>query len=412
MQTFGEIVKLGDLPAEQKEQIRDAIIYSAEHVAEFYSETNKTPLDANKASMTYTRSYLPEIDKTSDRYKNGLVEGVTPEPEQINEADFSVPVMENGWFYRFTRKALNHSYRSVKERCVKFLQNIFNSYHDEKIADAYLSSANIVTDIDLLNFDDLLTLGTILFTNGAATFDGGFYKLKVPPEVADKMLSKYKEIITHTTQKEAVVKGEIGELAGFRVIKSRLQAFKPSNGKARFVAYGLTQKGEYPVGITSYDNLNAEIIYHKPGSNGNDELNQRGSIGLFVDGHGFYVYDDSVCITGEATITGLTSTEKFDNSKRSNLVSTTVAASNINPDVTYLELKKGATHKLAVTDGDGKSVANSTLTFESTNTAVATVSSASDTKGTITAVKEGSARIVISATGNKFNVVTVKVVAW
>lgn len=411
MKTFGEIVKLGDLPAEQKEQIRDAIIYSAEHEAEFYSETNKTPLDANKTSMTYTRSYLPVIDKTSDRYKNGLVEGVTPDPEQLNEADFSVPVMENGWFYRFTRKALNHAYRSVKERCTKFLQNIFNSYHDEKIADAYLSSANIVTSIDLLKFEDLLTLGTILFKNGATTFDGGFYKLKVAPEVADKMLTVYKDIVSHTTQKEAVVKGEIGEIGGFRVIKSRLQAFQAKNGKAKFVAYGLTQKGEYPVGITSYDELNAEIIYHKPGSNGNDELNQRGSIGLFVDGHGFYVYDDSVCVTGETAITGLTNQATFDDAKRSNLVSTTVAASNINPDVTYLELKKDATHTVAITDGDGKTIENSTLTFESTNKAVATVSTASGSEGKITAVKEGIARIVISTTDNKFNVVTVKVVA-
>ena len=209
--TFGEIVKLGDLPQEEKEQIRDAIIYSAEHEGEFYSEVNKTPLDENRTSMTFTRSYLPEIDKTSDRYKNGLVEGVTPDPEQINEADFTVPVNENGWYYRFTRKALNHAFRSIKQRCIKFLQNIFKSYHDEKIADAYLSSANIVTNIDLLKLNDLLTLHTILFKNGAVEFNG-FYKLKVAPEIADQMLIAYKDLITHTTQKESIVKGEIGEI--------------------------------------------------------------------------------------------------------------------------------------------------------------------------------------------------------
>lgn len=401
--TFGEIVKLGDLPQEEKEQIRDAIIYSAEHEGEFYSEVNKTPLDENRTSMTFTRSYLPEIDKTSDRYKNGLVEGVTPDPEQINEADFTVPVNENGWYYRFTRKALNHAFRSIKQRCIKFLQNIFKSYHDEKIADAYLSSANIVTNIDLLKLNDLLTLHTILFKNGAVEFNG-FYKLKVAPEIADQMLIAYKDLITHTTQKESIVKGEIGEIGGFRVIKSKLQAFKVSEGKGKFVAYGLTTKGEYPVGITSYDDMNAEIIYHKPGTNGNDELNQRGSIGLYVDGHGFYVYDDAICVTGTATIADLKNVDIFDNSKRSNLVSTTIAASNLYPNVTVFELKAGTAQTLVVTDEEGTTIAADTLTYESTNTDVATVSTA----GVVTGVKQGTSRIVISK-DDKVNVVTVKV---
>lgn len=401
--TFGEIVKLGDLPQEEKEQIRDAVIYSAEHEGEFYSEVNKTPLDENRTSMTFTRSYLPEIDKTSDRYKNGLVEGVTPDPEQINEADFTVPVNENGWYYRFTRKALNHAFRSIKQRCIKFLQNIFKSYHDEKIADAYLSSANIVTNIDLLKLNDLLTLHTILFKNGAVEFNG-FYKLKVAPEIADQMLIAYKDLITHTTQKESIVKGEIGEIGGFRVIKSKLQAFKVSEGKGKFVAYGLTTKGEYPVGITSYDDMNAEIIYHKPGTNGNDELNQRGSIGLYVDGHGFYVYDDAICVTGTATIADLKNVDIFDNSKRSNLVSTTIAASNLYPNVTVFELKAGTAQTLVVTDEEGTTIAADTLTYESTNTDVATVSTA----GVVTGVKQGTSRIVISK-DDKVNVVTVKV---
>lgn len=406
LKTFGEIVKLGDLPQEEKEQIREAIIYSAEHEAEFYSDVNKTPLDENKTSMTYTRSYLPEIDKTSDRYKNGLVEGETPDPEKINEADFTVPVNENGWYYRFTRKTLNHAYRNVKTTMTKYLQNIFNSYHDEKIADTYLSSANIVTSIDLLKLEDLLKLNTILFKNKATTFEGGFYKLRVGPEIADKMLVAYKDIITHTTQKESVVSGEIGEIGGFRIIKSRLQAFQVSSGKGKFVAYGLTQKGEYPVGITSYDDLNAEIIYHKPGTNGNDELNQRGSLGLFVDGHGFYMFDDSICVTGEATISGLTSVDVFDNSKRSNLVSETIAASNLYPDVTVFELAKSKTHTLVVTDENGTDITSS-CTFESSNTDVATVDNTT-TKGKVTAVKQGTARIVISK-GDAANVVTVKV---
>lgn len=299
-QTLGEMLALKDLPLEEREQISDAIRYSAEHEGELFTEVNHEKLDENKTSMTFIRSYLPKIDKTSERYQNGLLEGVTPSAEEINEAEFSVPVIENGWYYKFTNKAVNHAWLDIKSRCSKFLGNIFKTYHDEKIADAYLSSANTVSNCDLLELKDLLRLNTILYKNGAVPFAGGFYKLKVPCEVADAMLVAYKDIITHTTQKESVVNGEIGEIAGFRVIKSRLQAFAYNSvsGTGKFVAYGLTAKGEYPVSICAYDNLADSVILTPLGGLGDDPLKQRGAIGLYVDGHGFYVFDDAICVTG------------------------------------------------------------------------------------------------------------------
>ena len=42
MNTFGEMIKLGDLPEEQKAEIKDIILYSMEHEGEFYTETNKS----------------------------------------------------------------------------------------------------------------------------------------------------------------------------------------------------------------------------------------------------------------------------------------------------------------------------------------------------------------------------------
>lgn len=399
--TFGEMIKLGDLPLEEKTQIKDAILYSAEHEGEFYTETNKEPLDSNRTSITYTRSYLPEIDKTSSRYKNGLVEGETPDPEKINEADFTVSVMENGWYYSYTNKLMNHSYRSMKERFTKYLTNLFKSYHDEKIADAYLRSANVVTSIDIFKLEDLLTLATILYKNGAQD-EGGYYKLKVAPEVADKMLITYQDIITHTTEKNAIVKGEIGEIGGFRIIKSKLQAFAVNGGSAKFIAYGKNDKGRHAVTQVAYDDMNGEVIVQGLGSSGsNDPLKQRGTIGLYLDGHGFFVEDDAVCVVG--TLTDLTAVDKFDNAKRSNFVTSNVAASNLYPNVTTLELEKSKTFTLVVADETGKTVSG--LTFESTNEEVATVSEA----GVITGVKQGTARVVISK-DEVVTVVTVTVV--
>lgn len=408
IETLASMVKLGDLPEEEKTKLVEAIFFNVEHEAEFFDQVNKVKLDENRTSITYTRTYLPKIDKTSSRYKNGLVEGVTPSPEQFNEADFSVPVTEMGWYFRFTNKTLYHSYHDLKSDFVSYLSNLCASYHDEKIADAYLSSANVVTNIDLLSADDLLTLNTILYKNNAKPF-GDYYKLVVAPEIANKMLLAFKDLITHTTEKNALVTGEIGELCGFRVIRSRLQAFQCSEGKGRFVAYGKTMKGEYPVSIVAYDKKseNGQVIFKKPGQGGaEDALNQRGSIGLYVDGHGFYVFDDSICVTGIATISGLTPIAEFDNANRSNLVSYSVAASDLYPDVTFLELPLNETKTLVVKDEKGEVITANTLGYESTRPTIATVSES----GVITAVKRGSARIVISK-DDKVNVITVKVVA-
>lgn len=293
-QTLGEMIKLGDLPLEQKEQISDAIKYSAEHEGEMFTQVNHAPLDANKTSMVFMRSYLPKIDKTSDRYVNGLLEGVTPDPEQINEAEFSVSVIENGWYYKFTNKAMKHSWLSIKARCSKFLANLFKTYHDEKIADAYLSSANTVTGFDPLDYADLLRVKSILFKNGGS----GEVYLKSNFEVIDAMCMQYKDILEGNKKNEVILEGEVGKVAGIHLVKSRLQAFEKASSAHPFIVYCKNQSGEYPVTICAYDDMAESIIVTPLGGLGNDPLKQRGSIGLYVDGHGFYVSDDSVCIRG------------------------------------------------------------------------------------------------------------------
>ena len=136
-QTLGDIIKLGDLPIEDKEQIADAILYSAEHVGELYNEVNHVPLDENRTSITFVRSYLPEIDKTSERYKNGLIEGVTPDAESINEAEFSVGVREIGWYYKLTTKSAKHAWSDLKAHCTKIYSGIIG--HSSKPVDVYIN---------------------------------------------------------------------------------------------------------------------------------------------------------------------------------------------------------------------------------------------------------------------------------
>lgn len=405
--TFGEIIRLGDLPQEQREKIYDTIMYSAKHDTEFFNEVNRVPLDSSNHSITFERQYLPEIDKTSDRYKHGIVEGVTPSPEQLTLSYYTVSTKKNGWYFKFTDDMLNHAFHSIRERCTTQLSNTFNSYHDEKIVDAYFSSASIITGKkDLTSLEFLSQLRGILKKQGAVPFEGGFFKLVVPIEASAKMLIAFKDILTHTTQKDAIVKGELGEVMGFRIIESKLQAFN-ENGEYKFLAYGKTNDGKYPVSAVSYDGMNSRIIFKNLGELGNDPLNQRGSIGLKVDGHGFYVAYDEVCVHGTIDESTLTTISKVltNDSQRSGFVKEYKTASNIYPSFTNLQLTVGDTHTFVINDENQDVISNDTLAFETTNSKVASVSTA----GVITAVKEGLARITISSKTDptRVNVVTV-----
>lgn len=415
------MLKLGDLPLEQREQISDAIKYSAEHEGEFYTQVNHAKLDANKTSMSFMRSYLPKIDKTSERYKNGLIEGVTPDPEQINEAEFSVSVIENGWYYTFTNKAINHSWLDIKARCTKFLSNIFATYHDEKIADAYLSSANTITGFNPLEYKDLLRVKSILFKNGG----GKDIIFKADDEMIDAMTVAYKDVFETNKTNEIVLEGEVGKVAGIRLVKSRLQAFEQTNSAHPFVVYCKNKKGEYPVTICAYDNMADSVILTPLGGLGNDPLKQRGAIGLYVDGHGFYVSDDSICIRGtvahsviSSSLSTLTGTHiganfMFDDSARSQKRAEGEARAIV-PEYDYVKINRYSSGTTANTltikarkaDGTAWVIGSGTgkLTAVSGNTAVATVSGA-----TLTAVAPGVVNVMLTSNDNA-KVVTIMTV--
>ena len=410
-QTLGDMLKLGDLPLEQKEQISDAIKYSAEHEGEFFTKVNHAKLDANKTSMVFMRSYLPKIDKTSDRYINGLIEGITPDPEQINEAEFSVSVMENGWYYKFTNKAVNHAWLDIKARCSKFLGNIFKTYHDEKIADAYLQSANLVTGLDPLKYEDLLRLGTILYMNGGS---GEKYFVS-SPDVIDAMVVKYKDILEVGDKNKAIHDGEVGKVADLHLVKSRLQAFAKSGSNFPFICYCTNQAGEYPVTMCAYDNMAESIILTPLGGLGNDPLKQRGAIGLYVDGHGFYVSDDGVCVRGVIASTTLTTLSSltgsnlgedhvFADSARS-AKRAEGGAREIVPEYDFVKIYRYSSGTTANTltikarkaDGTAWVIGSGTgkLTAVSGNTAVATISGA-----TLTVVAPGVVNVMLTSNDN------------
>jgi hypothetical protein len=240
---------------------------------------------------------------------------------------------------------------------------------------------------------------------------------------------QYKDIFEANKKNDIVLEGEVGKVAGIRLVKSRLQAFdKDGSSNHPFICYCKNQNGEYPVTICAYDNMAEDIIVTPLGGLGNDPLKQRGSIGLYVDGHGFYVSDDAVCIRGQianstisAKLSSLAPTNigadlMFNDAVRSQK-SAEGKAREIIPEYDYVKIyrysasttantftlkaKKGNGVAWVFGSGTGK------VTAVSGNTSVATVSGA-----TVTTAGLGVATFVITSNDNANikTVVTIEVV--
>ncbi len=393
---MAKAVKLADITLEDRSKFLDAILIPADDENQLSAIIKTYSLDADKTSVTYTKIFPPKIDKTSAHYKNGLVEGVAPEPSSMEVGQYKTAVQQYGEYIPFTDKEWKHdAYELVKSYAVPYLRNKFGLLVKEKAFDAALSSANVITDCDLTQFDDLSRIKDILFNNGCDPIDGVNYLLFVPTEVASKMLGVYKDIVDHTTQKEAIIKGEIGEINGFRIIRCNTQALKDvGDGKYRFLAVGRSQVGN-PLGKVAYGQDNGEIILKDLGENGQDPLNQNGSVGIKIDGVGWFVVDDSCIISGVSTLEGLKYTTEFNHANGSNIIHDVTTPTGITADVTNLTLAVGETYTFRVIKDADSSDISSTAKYFVSDTNLAAMDGTTTNK--ITAKKSGVVWVTITS---------------
>lgn len=405
---MNEITRLSDFVSQNQAEIEKAISYSAEHKGVLSRFVNRKTISGDRTSISFHKAYLPEVDRDSDEYKNGLVEGVTPPPSSLNLAEVSEPLVPWGDWIPYSDRLAEHAYGDLVDEARRSLANKASSYDDEKCTDAYLSSGNTITGFDPTDFADLVKIKTILQKNGAEPLNG-FFIFVCSPDLGAVILNKHKDIITHTTRSEDVITGELGEIAGLRIVPSNAQALQGTLGDSKttfpFIAFGMTTRGLFPVTAAGYGSKNARLIVKDPGELGGtdengrpDALNQRGSIGIKIDGTGFYVNDDSAIVTGTCDVSETTVlTEKFDPSNTSKMSGIWQSPSGIYADVSHVAVKKGGTYTLSVKDSAGSAITNTAsqsdkLKFKSLDEAIATV----DSTGTITGVKDGITQIVIA----------------
>lgn len=138
-----------------------------------------------------------------------------------------------------------------------------------------------ITASDLPSYNDLTAIEAALQTNGARGLEGGDYALIMPPNAYNALLRDPDFKASHQlVQPDAIWRGEVGQLAGMRIVRSNAPAFLPYTGN---VAAGTSKTvyssfviGRYAYQISDLQNLRVYVV--APGGQ-SDPLQQSRKIG-------------------------------------------------------------------------------------------------------------------------------------
>lgn len=351
---MADLVKHTDLSVEQIADIQKSLLVSLRSKEAFWDKfCSHSKIGDGFSSYKWRKLNIPQL-KQSDLVN--LTEGVTPAGLSMEYVAFSVSPVNFGDWIGYTDESKKYNFDDVTADAKEILaQRAFESVEGRK-AKQFIQgtctidlNANSVTDGFM---KDLLKARTILRKNKVQALRNGKFGCIIAPEHAAEVLLAYKDKITHTSEKEAIINGYIGELAGFILFENADDVmykdyyFKTSDaavvdgktyytksgdvytavaepatasianyyekGAKSYVLFlGKTEKG-LPVETVAFGDDSVKVI-NKPlgslpqavvesstvvGVRG-DTLDQRGSVGFKVMGFATRILHDEAIIRGE-----------------------------------------------------------------------------------------------------------------
>ena len=214
---MADLVKHTDLSVEQIAEIQKSLLVSLRSKEAFWDKfCSHSKIGDGYSSYKWRKLNIPEL-KQADMVN--LTEGVTPAGLSMEYVAFSVAPVNFGDWIGYTDESKKYNFDDVTADAKEILaQRAFESVEGRK-AKQFIQgtctldlNANNVTDGFM---KDLLKARTILRKNKVQPLRNGKYGCIIAPEHAAEVLLAYKDKITHTSEKEAIINGYIGELAGF-----------------------------------------------------------------------------------------------------------------------------------------------------------------------------------------------------
>ena len=241
-----------------------------------------------------------------------LTEGVTPDGIDLEYLKFRVGLTNFGTYIPYTDESERFNYDDVVQDAKLVLGQHVREQLEIRKSQAFAATTCSMTVGAAANtIKDLRKARTILIKNKVKPLNAGRYAFICTPEQASDILEAMADKITHTSQKEAVIKGYIGELAGFVIYENADPIMYSKEGKGLCFFVGKTDYG-MPVrtvafgdsSVQVYDNgLGSGVSKNAAGEIVSDHNHQHGSVAYKVMGFATRILFDEAVIKGEYTLT-------------------------------------------------------------------------------------------------------------
>lgn len=306
----------GELSVEQIAHIQKNILVFLRKDTFWDKFCSHTRVPAGHTSVEWRKLNIPEL--TASQISN-LTEGVTPAGLTLEYVKFSVSPVDYGSWIGYTDKSKRYNYDDVVRDAKTVLAQRARDEAEIRKAQQFISGTCTmsITSGDKKFLGDLLKARTILKKNHVKPLSNNKYGCILGPEHAAKVLLDYAAEITHTSQKESIIDGYLGELGGFmlfecadEIMYKRTAAVVSPATSAKTESYVLfIGKTEYglPVQTVAFGDDSVQVIDKGLGSgpskdsSGNvmpDALNQRGTVGYKVMGFATRILADEAIIRG------------------------------------------------------------------------------------------------------------------
>lgn len=262
-------------------------------VAELYTVLKqfgqKAPLPSNASTVI---QFVREEKLVVPTSPVQLVEGVPPDANPITLTPYTATVEQYGQLIRISDLAELTARHAIVERSIYILGLFSAELYDLLIFNVLSAATNTyrpngktsnatTTATDTIGYTDLVSLSALMMDQGARPFSSGDYVFVTPPQAYGSLqLDPDWKASVQFKAPERIWDGEVGSLAGFRVVRSNAPGFLPTtqttSGAANLI-YGSFALGQFAYQVTDLQNLQ---IYVVPPGGQADPLMQSRKIGM------------------------------------------------------------------------------------------------------------------------------------
>jgi len=270
--TTGTAGNAGNVAADLQTYFAAKLLEVAELVTILDQFGDKQPIPSNSSKTIH---FVREEKFTVQSTPSQLVEGVAPDASPITMSQFEAVAEQYGFIVRISDLAELTAKHAVVERTI-YLEGLHAAEtYDQLIFNVLDAATNnyrpngragdtTLVATDLVQYSDLVELEATLMDNGARPMDNGDYVFVSAPQVYAGLLRDPDfKAAAQLRAPEKIWKGEVGELAGFRIVRTNSPAFaatSQSNSGFANKVYSSFAIGRFAYQVSDLQNLRVYVV--------------------------------------------------------------------------------------------------------------------------------------------------------